>query len=108
MFIAIDVETANPDLASICQIGVVIFHDYKIVKEWETLINPEDCFNPVNVSIHGIDEDTVQNAPKFPQIYKSFADIITGHILVCHTHFDRIALEKVLGKYQLPHLECHW
>jgi DNA polymerase III subunit epsilon len=41
-FVAIDFETANASLASICQIGVAVFIDGQIVDEWETLINPED------------------------------------------------------------------
>ena len=52
-FVAIDVETANADLASICQIGLVTFADGQIVSEWQSLIDPEDEFNEINISIHG-------------------------------------------------------
>ena len=56
-FIAIDFETANPDLSSICQLGAVSFQGGKAVNTWQTLINPEDYFDPLNVSINAIDED---------------------------------------------------
>ena len=59
-FVALDVETANSDLASICQIGLVDFRDGHMVKSWEWLIDPEDYFDEINVSIHGIDETAVQ------------------------------------------------
>jgi DNA polymerase III epsilon subunit-like protein len=58
-FVAIDVETANADLASICQIGIAHFVDGKFCEIWESLVNPEDEFDFINISIHGIDESMV-------------------------------------------------
>ena len=40
-FVALDFETANADMSSICQIGLVYFKDGAIQKEWKTYINPE-------------------------------------------------------------------
>ena len=62
-FNAIDVETANADRASICQVGIVHVRDGAIHDRWQTLINPEDWFDPWNVSIHGITLDDVSNSP---------------------------------------------
>lgn len=64
-FVSIDVETANPDMASICQIGMVHYRDGSIVKEWESLVDPKQYFSGVNVSIHGIDENTIAGSPTF-------------------------------------------
>lgn len=107
-FIAIDFETANADLASICQIGAVSFQDGKAVNTWQTLINPEDYFDPFNVSIHGIDEDMVKDAPTFPKIFNSLRGVIEKQLVACHTHFDRVALSSVMEKYQLPQINCTW
>ena len=107
-FIAIDFETANPDLASICQIGTVTFNDYVIEKKWQTLINPEDYFDPINIGIHGISEDKIKNVAKFPDIYNSLKNLISDEVTVCHTHFDKVALVKVTEKYQLPQILCRW
>ena len=107
-FIAIDFETANPDLASICQLGAVSFQGGKAVETWQTLINPEDYFHPVNVSIHGIDEDMVVDAPKFPKIFVSLRKVIAKQLVACHTHFDRVALSRVTEKYRLPQIDCVW
>lgn len=62
-FVAIDVETANADMASICSIGVAIFEDCALKSEWYSLIDPDDFFDPVNISIHGISADDVLDAP---------------------------------------------
>jgi DNA polymerase-3 subunit epsilon len=107
-FIAIDFETANPDLASICQIGAVNFQGGKAAETWQTLINPEDYFDPVNVSIHGIDENMVKDAPTFPKIFDSLRCIIEKQLVACHTHFDRVALSSVIEKYRLPQIDCTW
>jgi len=44
-FVAIDFETANADLASICQVGVVTFEEGRVVESWGSLINPLDYFD---------------------------------------------------------------
>ena len=107
-FVAIDVETANADLASICQIGVVFFTDECVSHTWQSLVNPEDRFDPVNVSIHGIDEDDVQEAPRFPERASHLADLLGGQTVVSHTAFDRASLQRVHEKYGLPHFACTW
>ena len=44
-FNAIDVETANADRASICQIGIVHVRDGVVVDRWQSLVDPEDWFD---------------------------------------------------------------
>ena len=51
-FSAVDVETANADRASICQIGVVHVRNGEIHDEWQTVLDPEDWFDDWNVMIH--------------------------------------------------------
>jgi DNA polymerase III subunit epsilon len=58
-FVAIDVETANADMASICSIGAAIFDEGHLASEWQSLVNPDDYFDPIHVSIHGIDQNKV-------------------------------------------------
>lgn len=69
-YLALDVETANADYSSICQIGIVHFKDGQIVDKWSTLVNPEAYFDPFNTSIHGITEKDVRDAPTFDTIHK--------------------------------------
>ena len=74
-FLALDVETANADYSSICQIGIAEFRDGQVVSKWSTLINPEAYFDDFNVQIHGITEDDVEDAPTFDSIYTSGPEI---------------------------------
>lgn len=107
-FVAIDVETANANLASICQIGVARFVDGKISEEWVSLVNPEDYFDETNISIHGIEPDMVKGKPTFPLIADQLQKFLTDSITVCHTHFDRLAITRTFAKYSLPPIETTW
>lgn len=107
-FVVIDFETANPDLASICQVGVVTFEKEQVVEAWGSLINPRDYFHSWNVSIHGINEEMVKDAPMFPEIATSLIDRLDKEIVVSHTAFDRVALMQVSDKYRLPAIDCVW
>ncbi len=107
-FNAIDVETANADRASICQIGIVHVHDGKIEDEWQTLVNPEARFDPMNVSVHGIRPNNVARSPKLPQIRDELRDRLRGSVLVSHTAFDRVAFERATERYGLEQLRVTW
>ena len=107
-FVALDFETANPSLDSICQIGVVVFADGCVVDSWETLVDPEDYFDGWNVSIHGIEESHVVGAPKFPEIFQRLCDLLVGQIVIHHTPFDTAALTRAFEKHDLCEVSCQW
>lgn len=107
-FVAIDVETANPDVASICQIGIVAFENGSVKESWQSLVNPEDYFDGINVSIHGIDEHAVKGAPTFPQVFETVRKWLAGAMVASHTPFDRIAVARVVEKYGLEQVACTW
>jgi DNA polymerase III subunit epsilon len=107
-FIAIDVETANPDMGSICQIGLAKFVDGQLADEWCTLVDPEDYFDDVNVSIHGIEPKMVRGQPKLPQIADHLRSQLENSVSVCHTHFDRIALGRAYSKYNQSPISTTW
>ena len=107
-FIAIDLETANSDMASICQIGIARCKDGVIIEEWSTYVDPEDEFDRVNVSIHGIDETAVEGYPPFSEFSDTLRSYLEGNVVVCHTHFDRVALHKASERYNVDPISCIW
>lgn len=107
-FVALDFETANADMSSICQLGLVHFKDGSLQEEWKTYVDPEDFFDEINVSIHGIDETTVKGAPNLRDISSRIFSYLDNRIAVCHTHFDRVALHKACEKYDLRVPTCTW
>ena len=107
-FISIDVETANADMASICQIGAARFVDGALAEEWKTYVDPKDYFDGINVSIHGIDAAVVRGAPTFPKTAATLNQFLSGHVVVSHTHFDRVALHQAATRHNVVPLSCTW
>lgn len=107
-FVAVDLETANPRMSSICQIGVVTFEDGIEVDAEVRLVNPQDYFDPYNVAIHGITEDRVKGAPRFTELHDWLCSCTSGEVVACHTHFDRVALNQACGRHALNPLPCQW
>jgi len=107
-FVAIDVETANADMASICQIGLAKFKDSQLVDEWSTLIDPEDYFDFINIDIHGITAEDVVGAPTFSEIVGELSNHLSGSVCVSHTHFDRVSVGRALEKYSLTPIDTTW
>lgn len=103
-----DVETANADRASICQVGIADFEDGTLSHAWESLVNPDDYFDPLNVSIHGIDEYTVRFSPGWVEIYSQVEALIKDRIVVSHTIFDYVAMQRACERTGIPICECKW
>lgn len=107
-FVVLDVETANPDLSSICQIGVATFQNGAINNKWQSLINPQDEFHLINISIHGIDEEAVKNAPTWADAFPVVSSLLRDSIVVSHTPFDRVAVTRACERYKLEWCSCRW
>lgn len=107
-FIAIDLETANADMGSICQIGIAVFSGGLLVGEWSTLVNPETYFDDINISIHGIEPHMVAGQPTLPAVAEKVRSLMLNTASVCHTHFDRVALQRAFDKYQLQPVATKW
>jgi DNA polymerase-3 subunit epsilon len=107
-FIAIDLETANPNPWSICQIGVATFRKGALSQEWMTYVDPEERFNRDNVAVHGITEAAVRGWPRLPEVAGRLAESLNGQIVVSHSQFDRVALERAFDRYEIRRLDCSW
>lgn len=107
-FIAVDLETANPRMSSICQVGIVAFEDGREVGAEMRFVDPRDYFDPYNIAIHGITEDDVRGAPHFGELHDWLCGQTSGEIVACHTHFDRVALAQACGAHRLEPLPCNW
>ena len=107
-FVVLDVETANAELSSICQIGIVAFRNGAINNKWQSLINPQDEFHPINISIHGIDEASVKDAPTWAASFPVISSLLRDNIVVSHTPFDRVAVTRACERYELEWCACRW
>jgi DNA polymerase-3 subunit epsilon len=95
-------------MASICQIGAARFVNGALAEEWKTYVDPEDYFDGINVSIHGIDESVVAGAPTFRQLTDTLNRFLDNCVVVTHTHFDRVAIHQAADKSQVVPPRCAW
>ena len=107
-FVALDVETANPDLASICQVGIAVFRNGQVVDEFSTLVDPQDYFDPMNTFVHGIEEADVVGSPTYGEICGKVNELLQGGICATHTAFDRSAIHRCCTRLATSPPDCQW
>ena len=107
-FNAIDVETANSDPSSICQIGIVQVRGGAIKRQLSVLVNPGAPFNDFNVRLHGIDHSAVRDSDALPSLETRLRRLLEGTVLVSHTSFDRRALDGAMERYGLRPIRARW
>jgi DNA polymerase III subunit epsilon len=107
-FYALDVETANPNQSTICQIGVGIFEDGRLVDAWKSYINPQDYFHWRFIDIHGITPEMVAKEPTFPEVYPELREMFENNIVVHHSPFDRVAFHRAYDRFWLEPFDVKW
>jgi DNA polymerase III subunit epsilon len=107
-FVALDVETANADLASICAVGLVHFRSGAVYRSLRILVDPQDHFDAGNIAIHGITPDRVQGKPTMREVIPAIAASLARSIIVHHTAFDRGAFQKAAQRADVPMLDVEW
>ncbi len=104
-FVAIDFETANEQISSVCSLGIVVVENGKIIAQKYQLFRPHEFrFHWRNIKVHGIQPEEVKNKPSFKQYWKSINEILSGQHVVAHNAaFDMRALMAVLEVYGLEY-----
>lgn len=101
-FVAFDVETPNRLSNRMSAIGISVIEDGVIVDEYYSLVNPETHFDYFNTQLTGISEETVWDAPTFPEVWAQIEPILSDGLLVAHNAvFDMGVLKKCLNAYEI-------
>lgn len=95
-----DVETANANRSSICQVGWIMLNNDEIVDSDCSLINPHEEFDVRNVKTHGITAKEVENAPSFSEYFAfRLAELFESCLILAHNAiFDIMATTEALEK----------
>ncbi len=91
MYAIIDIETTglSPSNEKITEIAIIIHDGQKIIDEYSTLINPEKKIPYRIIQLTGINNQMVDDAPKFYEIAKKIVTLTEGMIFVGHNvRFD--------------------
>jgi DNA polymerase III epsilon subunit-like protein len=86
-FTAIDFETANSYRGSPCAVGLIRYRNGQAVDERRWLIRPPeqvDYFDPFNTALHGMNAETVKDAPRWDLVLPALVDYVGNDIVVAH------------------------
>ncbi len=103
-FIAIDFETATGKRASICEAGICVVRDGKIVETRSWLVRPQgNIYNDFNTQIHGIRPSDTLDSPEFPEVWTEISEYLKEiPVLVAHsTAFDMSCIRHSLELYNM-------
>ncbi|MEZ6085956.1 MAG: hypothetical protein R3E58_18870 [Phycisphaerae bacterium] len=107
-FVAIDVETANADMSSICQSELLIIETGHLRRNG----NPISILKIISTLQMLVFMASTKAPLKARRDCRMSFMICTGswtnQIAVCHTHFDRVAIQQAFDKYDLEHPYCEW
>ena len=91
MYAIVDIETTGGHASAngITEIAVFIHDGERVVKHFETLINPQQKIPAYITSLTGIDNYMVANAPSFEDIAATLYELLDDKIFVAHNvNFD--------------------
>lgn len=96
-FVVIDFETANASRSSACSLGLVEVEDGRIVQEHVWLIDPQQSFERINITIHGITPQMVAGKPTFAEVWEEVKPLLEGRMVAAHNAaFDLSVLRRCL------------
>lgn len=101
-FIAIDFETATGKRASICEAGICVVRDGRVVETRSWLVRPQgNYYSYRNIQIHGIRPEQTKYAPAFPVVWTEIARYLKDcPVLVAHNAaFDISCIRYSLELY---------
>lgn len=106
-FVALDVETANNDRGSICQIGVACVRLDHSIETWMTYVDPQ-VDRWVFTYLHGISARTVLGAPTFAEVLPVLREALVGYTVYQHSGFDRSAVSAACHHANLAVPDWEW
>jgi len=107
-YLVLDVETANRNRASICQIGITYVANSEVKNLLTFGVNPLSNFDNSNMSLHGITPAAVVNCKSFPELYSKLQLVLERIPVFQHGPFDQQAVDQACATNRLPVLNVDW
>lgn len=85
-YVIVDIETTwlSKERHQITEIAAALFDGEKVIKTFQTLINPQEHIPSFITHLTGITNDMVKNAPTIDKVLPDFFEFLEDHILVAH------------------------
>src|ERR1700744_2673816 len=91
MYAIVDIETTGGHASAngITEIAVYIHDGTRVVKHFETLVNPRQNIPRYITALTGIDNYMVQDAPAFEEIAETLFSLLDNNVFIAHNvNFD--------------------
>ncbi|MEQ5870914.1 exonuclease [Sagittula sp. NFXS13] len=106
-FFALDVETANNQRGSICQMGLAAVRHSGQIETWTCFVDPQtDDWSCTR--IHGITGSHVVGAPLICDVIDLLEDPLSDHVIYQHSGFDRAAIAAACKTHQRDAPDWQW
>ena len=104
-----DIEILNNDPASICSIGIIVLKDQQIIKQYYSLIKPQNMsFDYFRYEIHHIRPRDLKKAKSFKEVWKEISIYFEGQIVLSHdVQSDMSHLRAVLRREHISYPQLY-
>ncbi len=105
LFAVIDVETTGSGEGGdrVTEVGIALYDGEKILRKFESLVNPERKIPPFVARLTGISNKMVARAPRFEEIANEILDITEGAIFVAHNvDYDYGVIKREMKLLDIP------
>lgn len=104
-FIAIDLETATRERFSICEIGIAVVSDSRIIDSKSWLVQPPyNHYDYFNIMVHGITPKDTEESPTFPEVWNDVSPFLENKTVVAHNaSFDMYALKDAFKVWHIDY-----
>ena len=102
MYAIVDIETTGSYASAngIIEIAIRIFDGENVTEQFETLVKPDQAIPKYIQAFTGINNEMVQDAPRFEEIAEKVYTYLQGNIFVAHNvNFDYSFLKNHLENY---------
>lgn len=107
----VDIETTGTSLSHdrIIEIGILRVEKNKLVKTFQTLINPQTHVSPFITDMTGIVSRELENAPTFYEVRDEILDVLKGATFVAHNaRFDYGFLRHEFKRHETTFFSKHF
>jgi len=102
-YVVLDTETTGLKQGEVCQIGIVGSNGQILL---DTLVKTMEPIPLDATRIHGIDNDAIRSAPRWPDIYDQVLKLLSGtHVLVYNAVYDRKMLHQTAERWHMEHTD---
>lgn len=107
----VDIETTGLGVMRdrIIEIGILRVEDNKLVKTFQSLINPQGYVSPFSFELTGISQKELDAAPTFYEVMEDIADILQDCVFVAHNvRFDYSFVRNEFKRYEKSYSSRHF